>query len=186
METSRRRFVKTSCLGALCFCGFGRLLGANTPALEDIEEASDTNDMAKVWIAELLTNLSATQEESQLRLLIKSASIAHFNQMKAEAMLAPFKGRLKDFISFIEKEWGWKCHFEENEKVLIADESKPFCVCPLINKDTDKLLPAMCYCSEGFAERMFSVVCEYQVEAVVISSVQRGDERCIYRIELNR
>ena len=36
METSRRRFVKTSCLGALCFCGFGRLLGANTPALEDI------------------------------------------------------------------------------------------------------------------------------------------------------
>lgn len=42
METSRRRFVKTSCLGALCFCGFGRLLGANTPALEDIEEASDT------------------------------------------------------------------------------------------------------------------------------------------------
>ena len=77
-------------------------------------------------------------------------------------------------------------HFEENEKVLIADESKPFCVCPLINKDTDKLLPAMCYCSEGFAERMFSVVCEHQVEAVVISSVQRGDERCIYRIELNR
>lgn len=44
----------------------------------------------------------------------------------------------------------------------------------------------MCYCSEGFAERMFSVVCEHQVEAVVISSVQRGDERCIYRIELNR
>ena len=44
METSRRRFVKTSCLGALCFCGFGRLLGANTPALEDTEEASNKSE----------------------------------------------------------------------------------------------------------------------------------------------
>jgi predicted hydrocarbon binding protein len=42
----------------------------------------------------------------------------------------------------------------------------------------------ICYCSEGFAERMFSRVAGVEVSAEVVSSVRRGDLSCVYRIEL--
>ncbi len=53
-----------------------------------------------------------------------------------------------------------------------------------IKNARDKRLPALCYCSEGFAERMFSIVQGSPVQAIVASSVQRGDPTCVYRIEL--
>ena len=67
-------------------------------------------------------------------------------------MLTPFKGHLDNFIEFIEEKWGWKVSYEDsNKQVLIVDEDKPFCVCPLLQKEKEKKFPALCYCSEGFA-----------------------------------
>lgn len=184
MNISKRKFLKTSCLASMCFCGFGRLMGAENIQLNNSDGADTLTSMSKGWIKELLTNLDTNLNEEQLRLLVKSASIAHFNLLEMETKLIPFKGKLNEYIAYIEKEWGWKCHFEDGGKVLIADEAKPYCVCPLIDQESNKHLPALCYCSEGFAERMFSVVCEHPVKARIISAVLRGDDRCMYRIEL--
>ncbi|HEY4786610.1 MAG TPA: hypothetical protein VIH57_11195, partial [Bacteroidales bacterium] len=67
-------------------------------------------------------------------------------------------------------------------KTLIADENKNYCVCPISQIRKDVSISAMCYCSEGFAEKMFSVVAGVPAKARVVSSIRRGDERCKYKI----
>lgn len=180
METSRRNFIKRTCAGGLCLCGFGSLPGVTASTSKQAEN----DGMSQSWIAEILTNLNDSLEEDDLRKLVKSASLAHYNQLGMEKTLAGYKGRLNDFIAYIEKEWGWKFSYQKNERILLADENKPYCVCPLIKHHGNNTYPALCFCSEGFAERMFSFVCGRQVHATVISSVMRGDDRCVYQIVL--
>jgi predicted hydrocarbon binding protein len=69
----------------------------------------------------------------------------------------------------------------ENERIIIADENKDHCVCPMIDHTLHNS-PLMCHCSEGFAEKMFSKVTGEKANAVVISSILRGDKSCKYKI----
>jgi predicted hydrocarbon binding protein len=64
----------------------------------------------------------------------------------------------------------------------IADENKTKCVCPMVNKEKGVRSSILCYCSEGFAEKMFSTVVGHPVKAKVISSIHRGNNRCKYQI----
>ena len=73
--------------------------------------------------------------------------------------------------------------FNETTGVLLFDENKTYCVCPVL-KGTPAGSPAICYCSEGFAEKMFSGVAGVAVAAEVISSVRCGYKSCIYRVQL--
>lgn len=43
----------------------------------------------------------------------------------------------------------------------------------------------LCYCSEGFAELMFSKVVGHPVKAEVIRSIHRGAASCAYQIDIN-
>lgn len=184
METSRRDFIKRTCLSGFCLCGFSQLSGILASASPQSAATANSGNMSQSWIAGILTNLNEHLEEDDLRKIVKSASLAHYNQLGIENTLIEYKGRLDDFMQYIEKEWGWKFTYSEDKRVLLADENKPYCVCPLIDHTENKNYPALCFCSEGFAERMFSYVCGRQVRATVVSSVMRGNDRCIYRIEL--
>lgn len=186
--TTRRSFLKKACLSGVCLCGFSSILRNETLAAFELPQSGISNKneaMFLKWITGLLKNLDSSHlTETQLRQIVKSASIAHHENLDMDNMLSPFKGKLEDFIKFLEEKWDWKVSYEENKQVLIVDENKPFCVCPLLQNEKDKKFPALCYCSEGFAERMFSTVCGFPVNATVISSIQRGNNKCIYRIEL--
>jgi len=72
--------------------------------------------------------------------------------------------------------------FDQTSWVLIADENQSHCVCPLVNRDEGIGSSVMCYCSEGFAGKMFSVVFDRLVNDEVISSVLMGDASCRYKI----
>jgi hypothetical protein len=182
---SRRDFIKKVCISGGCVCGFGGIIQNHifSNTLQSVENKKDET-MPLKWIKEVLINLDENLNENQLKKITKSASIAHHKDMNMENMLLPYKGKLDEFVKFIEEKWDWKVTYEDNGKILIADENKHVCVCPLLKDDKETKYPALCYCSEGFAERMFSYVCEQPVVAIVTSSIQRGDKRCIYRINL--
>ena len=184
---TRRNFLKQACISGICLCGFSSVLRSKTLnefALSQSETINKNETMFLKWITGLLENLDSSHlTESQLRQIVKSTSIAHHQNLDMDTMLSPFKGNLDTFIKFIEEKWGWKVSYEDNGQVLIVDEDKPFCVCPLLCNEKKKKYPALCYCSEGFAERMFSTVCGFPVNATVISSIQRGNNKCVYRIE---
>lgn len=194
--TDRRSFLKTiGCFA--CMCGFGsifKISAANivAPKIEDtnsnennqiISELEKNEAFALHWITELLESLEASDlSEQQKRIIIKQTSRAHHDLLNVPLMVEPYIGKPAEFIEFLQNAWGWIVTENKPERTLIVNENKPFCVCPLLKKSVDKLLPALCYCSEGFAERMFSLVYEKPVSVKVAASVQRGDPSCVYHI----
>ena len=180
MTTSRKDFFKKVCLTGACICGF--------PSLVEPVVAKGNNDenegpqMEQKWLADLLNNIAGIEDEEISRKLIKPCAINHYSQLHMDEFLAPYEGRLDAFKQFIEKEWGWKIDYQKEKGFLLADENKNYCVCPVIKPDKGGKTPALCYCSEGFAELMFSKVAGQKVDAKVISSIHRGDSHCVYMI----
>lgn len=136
------------------------------------------------WITEILDSLEAEQiTDSQLRNIIKSASKAHFDLLNIPEMVKDYIGKPKEFIDFLQNAWGWIISDNPDKQMLIVDENKPVCVCPLLKNSPNKLYPALCYCSEGFAEMMFSTVYERPIQVNVAASIQRGAPTCIYHVK---
>lgn len=182
--TSRRGFIK-GCAGLACACWFGSIFDLSAKANEIDKESEINRDeaFALQWITELLDSLYKNNlSDSQLRSIVKFTSQAHRDLLAVPEIVSPYIGKPDKFIEFLQDSWGWIVKNDSAKRMLIVDENKPICVCPLLKNISDKLFPALCYCSEGFAEKMFSYVYEHPVEVTVAASVQRGDPSCIYHI----
>lgn len=165
-------------------CGFSPFLFSEELNLK--QDSTTVPDKKQVlvqeWISSLLASIDVELDEDVARKVIKKTSIVHYNNLKMDEMLSAYIGDLEKFIGFIQGKWGWRIDYNKAEKTLIADENKNRCVCPISQYRKDIDISAMCYCSEGFAEKMFSTVTGTAVSARVISSIRRGDEKCKYKI----
>jgi predicted hydrocarbon binding protein len=184
MAINRKDFLKKACITGVCFCGFGRIAFADTVKNESsaVVEPDPGKHLIQGWTANLLANLSSEMEPEKFRNLIKKNAVVHFNELKMNDMLKEYIGNPEKFVAFISEKWGWKIEFNKTSGTLIADENKSYCVCPMVNLAEGIGSAVMCNCSEGFAEKMFSVVFEKPVKAEVISSVLKGDASCKYKI----
>ena len=184
METiSRKYFIKRICCAGACLCGFGAIGLSN-----NIETSNPTNEsnnkLNREWLAILLSNISEQIEENEKRNILKGCAYAHYASLVMDTVLAHYKHDLDKFISFLESEWGWKIEYNKKDNTIIADENKQVCVCPIAESIQNSNLSSLCYCSEGFAELMFSYIVQRPVSATVISSIHRGNKSCKYKIEL--
>lgn len=180
---NRKDFFKKACISGACLCGFAPVALSTVRNDESTSDASQNNSTLKQeWISELLSNLNGKFKREEIKGIIKNCSITHYNDLKMDEMLKEFKGDLNKFIGFIEEKWGWEIQYDKSSNTLIADENKNHCVCPILNHDKKQASDLICYCSEGFAEKMFSVVAGTGVVATVISSIHRGDKSCKYKI----
>lgn len=185
MNLNRKDFLKKACITGACFCGFGRIAFAdpseNTPNTSE-PETDPAKHLIQGWTANLLANLGEEVEPEKFRSLIKKNAIIHYNELKMNEMLKEYIGNPDKFNAFISEKWGWKIEFDKKSGILVADEDKSYCVCPLVNQADGIGTSVMCNCSEGFAEKMYSAVFGHPVKAEVISSVLRGDTSCKYKI----
>ena len=84
---------------------------------------------------------------------IKQAAILIILQMKWIRCLSHLRENLKEFITFLRKPGDGRFAFDRGNGIVIADENKPFCVCPL----DDRVRCRSCAVAQrGFAEMMFS------------------------------
>jgi len=184
---NRKAFFKKTCLAAVCMCGFGAI-AANNRGLSFTSNPQTAEDervqLIQDWISSLLTSLNSTLEVKDLRPIIKQSSHVHYENLKMDEMLTEFEGNIEKFIGFLEEKWGWKINYNPEMKIIVADENKNSCVCPIIDSKNSGT-SAICYCSEGYAEQMFSKVIGKPVQATVISSVRRGNKSCKYEIVYN-
>jgi hypothetical protein len=187
---NRKSFMQqASCFGA-CLCGFGSLAFSTpknnneTPSLRDKEEDKRLL-LVQEYLGMLLINLLKNSSDKHNREAIKQLSQIHYKQLNMDEMLKPYENNLNGFVNFLEKDWGWKVNYNIKTQILIADENKNYCVCPMINHKTGIKPGILCYCSEGFAEQMFSKVAGHPAKAKVIASIQRGDASCKYEINLS-
>lgn len=188
MKTNRRKFIETACLTGACFCGFGSLAFSAKKNTGLVSATTDEEDkrltLVQEYLGSLLLNMQENLSEEENRAAIKKLSRLHYAQLNMDEFLKPYENNLDGFIGFIEKEWGWKISFDQSKQTILADENKSNCVCPMINHKTGIKPGAICYCSEGFSELMFSKVAGHPVKATVVSSIHRGDPSCKYLIEL--
>ena len=134
------------------------------------------------FCAEWLNNLLSSLDENCGSCLFENCAKLHYQVNGMDNILEKYVGNLSSFISFLEKEWGWKITYSEDGQQLLVDENKDFCVCPIVNNIQGKVSDKLCNCSEKFAEQMFSKVCQKNICAKVKRSVLRDGQSCIYEI----
>lgn len=135
-------------------------------------------DFCVEWLNHLLNSL----DENCDSCLFENCAKLHYQVNGMDNILEKYVGNLSLFISFLEKEWGWKITYSEDGQQLLVDENKDFCVCPIVNNIQGKVSDKLCNCSEKFAEQMFSKVCQKKISAKVKRSVLRDGQSCIYEI----
>ncbi len=183
---NRRAFLKGAGLLSICGCGLAAECSARPgEAASDAAQAPAAvpEPLAKHWVATLLPLLAASNPE-HARSAIRKCFEPHFRSLALEPTLDKFRGNVEGFVRYLEKEWGWVVSYSPETGVILVDENKTYCVCPVLPKERSGDLGLLCYCSEGIAERMFSHVAGSPVRARVVASVLRGDRTCKYRIEL--
>ncbi|MCU0458750.1 MAG: DUF6144 family protein [Bacteroidales bacterium] len=188
----RKVFLRKACLAGACSCGFGAIVmkagnmvdTEQTSQMAQENQSTPENMVAQNWLKNLLENLDSNLGQEEVRRIVKMSSVVHYDHLKMDDLLSGYTGRLREFLDFLETEWGWKIEYNKATGVILADENKSWCVCPVLGRTSEAGAAEICYCSEGFAEQMFSKVTGIKVTASVISSVRRGDKTCIYRIEI--
>jgi hypothetical protein len=184
MSTGRRSFIKGACLAGMCSCGSRRLLAAETAAeTKPSAEAPAPAAMPQKWIASLLPLLAKGDKEYAKRLM-KGCAQSHYEDLKMQATMDRFRGKLDAFLDFLRKEWGWIIEYDRQRGVIQVNENKATCVCPLVQKQHGDNLGILCHCSEGFNERMFAEAAGSPVRVEVTESILRGHKSCRYRIDL--
>jgi len=172
-------------LVGLCACLGPRTGAAQTAAVPAGSQSQDAKRvaMAQEWISFLLPSLAACDRD-HVRRGLKSCSRSHYDALGMDATVERFRGRLDEFLDYLRKEWSWVIRYDRDRGLLEVDENKNACVCPLVAKAPVADLGFLCYCSEGFAERLFSAVSGSAARAEVAESILRGQTSCKYRIEL--
>ena len=106
MTVNRKEFIKRACLSGACLCGAGPLVmaqsqtGVNT-SQDQIQK--NPNELQQEWISILLNSIDDRIPEEELRVMLKGCAISHYNKMKMDETLAPFKGKPDDFLAFLTK-----------------------------------------------------------------------------------
>ncbi len=187
MAISRKDFFKKACLAGVCFCGFtslGLKAGAAETATNEAQPDDKKLKFMQEWISTLLLQIDENAGDEECRKIMKPCAMAHYNYLEMDKTLVPYVGDIEKFNTYISGEWGWKVDYDKTKRMITADENKSYCVCPMVNKEKRVRTSILCFCSEGFAEKMFSTVVGHPVKARVVSSIHRGNERCIYEVTL--
>jgi hypothetical protein len=187
MALNRKDFLKTACLSGACFCGFTSVVQAtgSKTEIKNSESEDPNKKLMQNWISTLLHNIDKVENDATCRKIMKACARSHYTHLNMDEVLKPYEGELEQFNGYIAKEWGWKIDYNREEDLLIVDENKNYCVCPMVHPNEGSKSSILCYCSEGFAELMYSKVVGHPVHATVISSVIRGDASCQYKIKLS-
>ena len=155
-----------------------------TDATQTQQNQNREAGFASEWIANLLTVLDDNLTEETRVSLLRNCAEAHYRSANMDAVVSQYQGNPSGFMQFLSEKWQWKITYDQAAQTITADENKPDCVCPLVQKAPGKVSATLCHCSEGFAEKMFSAVIEKPVEARVIRSILRGDKSCVYSIQV--
>jgi len=185
MGVKRREFLKSGCAACACLCGIATVLAAGSENKPKPEEKDNTkNNLMYEWIAKLLIGLDKKADRKIIKEILKDCSDAHYKDLDMDNLLAPYKGDADAFLKFISEKWGWKTDYDRKAGIIIIDEGKSYCACPFVNNKNRLKSAVLCYCSEGFAEKMFSAVIGKPVSAEVTESILKGNPRCKYKVTI--
>ena len=136
------------------------------------------------YLIRLLDRMNELPEE-QSKKILEECSLCHFIENNMEEQLTQFIGDIDALLDFLKSQWGWLITYDRESGRITADEGKSQCICPIVTLSANgEASPNLCHCSEGFAKRMFSMVVGREVRTKIKTSILRGDDSCVYEIQL--
>lgn len=139
-------------------------------------------DFTVGWTKALLEGINENCDNTYAS--FEKCACFHYTTNNMENIIENFIGNLDGFLDFLSAEWCWIINKSDDNRKIIIDENKNFCVCPVVHRMGNNVPPAICNCSEHFAKKMFSEVTGNQVDVKVIRSFVRDGKSCIYEITL--
>jgi hypothetical protein len=136
------------------------------------------------WVHQILDQVDDQLPQEAKTALLRGCAQAHYQWANMDQVIAPYRGNLAGFLTFLNGTWGWKVNYDAGRGIITADENKSECVCPLVRGGAVKNQPLLCSCSEGFAVRMFGGVTGKPVQARVLRSIMKGDPSCVYEVQI--
>lgn len=167
---------------AACGCGFSAFIQSTENTQVQTVSEPEQDSFISLWTKSLLRQLQEENDDRTNRIIMHELAAVHYDKLEMNKLLERYRNKLPEFLTFLREEWGWRITWDDDRKHIIADEDKKQCVCPLM-ASLQNPSSILCYCSEGFAERMFSRILGKKVRAKVITSILRGDARCQYQID---
>ena len=138
-------------------------------------------DFCAEWTNHLLKGL---EENGKIECAYENCAEFHYKMNQMDSVLDTYVGDLDGFISFLKNTYWWLITCSDDGKTILIDENKDFCVCPVAGKIGENVSPMLCNCSAFYAKKMFSKVCQREVNAAVKRSFLRDGKSCMYEIHL--
>ncbi|MGF7141748.1 hypothetical protein HNQ56_000158 [Anaerotaenia torta] len=136
------------------------------------------------WAACLLEGIEDNCSPEIKHACLERCAGLHYRVNDMDQLLEKYVGDLDRFIDFLHREYGWIVRVDRENKRLLVDENKDYCVCPITTALQGKVSPALCDCSAHYARKMFSKVLEREVFAKVQRSFLRDGLSCVYEISI--
>lgn len=135
------------------------------------------------WLGELLNSIEKNCSQEKCSLLLDQCGACHYKAM--EQMLEKYVGDLQGFINFMSKEQGQIITYDDSKNIILVDENKDYCVCPITQcMKGKKVSPVLCNCSASMTAKMITKIVGKEVKSRVVTSILRGDKSCMYEIIL--
>ena len=134
------------------------------------------------WAACLLEGIENNCSVKIGQACLERCACFHYRVNDMDRLLEKYVTDLNGFIDFLQKEYGWIIQINNDNKNIIVDENKDYCVCPITAALHGKVSSLLCDCSAHYASKMFSKVLGKEVKAKVIRSYLRDGLSCIYEI----
>jgi len=180
---NRKEFIKKSCgIGAASAAAMAmaKTAGAQTEGKKQTEKVDPSQRFKEQWIQTFLKNLDSQFDEKTRVRLMESCGrdCARRGSVKmAETCKGDVDKLLDTLAGHIGKE---NARREGNAVHLTYNE----CYCPLVAKGPARLSDTYCNCSRGWALEMFETVTGKPVKVVCLSSIKRGDAKCVFEVKL--
>ncbi len=146
----------------------------------------DELQFTNAWTNRLLDHLSETGEGKRFAGAEQAIEACAEMCFAYKGMTAEFAGisDLDGLIGLFRAKWGWKVEYDAEAGVLLCDENKAECLCPIVRSSDGAPSKAICCCTRGMLKRIFAEVLHRDVQAEVLRSVIRDGKSCVYRITL--
>jgi predicted hydrocarbon binding protein len=149
----------------------------------EAEWYKDQLDRARIRFAKMVTVLESTLPEDFRKKIFENVGRECANQY-SDLTWKKYHDNIKGFLDSIQTKDGWveSVVFDETKGVITITDKQHKCTCPLVKQGTTPA--SQCDCTLGWQKETYSQILGRPVQAAVLKSILRGDDRCVFQITI--
>ena len=143
-------------------------------------------EFTRIWANQLLDNMSETGAGKRFVNGEKAIEACSAYCFREKNMAEMFKDvtTLEELIEIFRTKWNWVVDYDKEHGVLICNENKDYCLCPIEHCSKGDVSKNLCLCTRGMIKSIFRFALQKEVNVELLRSVIRDGKSCIYKIIL--